>query len=150
MVPAVEASLVLELNDTKTGVRRRGNPTLPEFTAVKKTKLNEGDAAEPTEKVPNPYDDFEPIVFTLRAAEGVQVTWGQINEALLRQYSISAPYVRYGKTEGNFAMKKDRTPTDTVEKLCTEGVKVGEHVVVTSLCEGTELAEFWAHHGKHY
>lgn len=71
MVPAVEESLVLELNESKTGVRRRGNPTLPEFTALKKTKLNDGEAGEPTEKVPNPYDDFEPIVFTLKAPEGV-------------------------------------------------------------------------------
>lgn len=68
----------------------------------------------------------------------------------MKQYNISAPYVRYGKTEGNFAMNKARTTPETIEKITTEGVKVGEHVVLTSLCEGTVLAEFWAHHGKHY
>jgi len=37
--------------------------------------------------------------------------------------------VRYGKTEGNFALNKKRTTQETLDKLKTEGIKIGENIV---------------------
>lgn len=141
LAEAVTDSQLLELNETKTSVRRVGQKPLPALqldATHKKIKLNNnegqnvehhnGDGNE-QEKVENPFNNFEPIIFTLKAPEGVQITWSQINEALMKQYNISCPYVRYGKTEGNFALNKNRTPQENIDKLTTTGIKVGEHVV---------------------
>lgn len=68
----------------------------------------------------------------------------------MKQFNISAPYVRYGKTEGNFALSRPRTPPENLQRLTTEGVKIGEHVLTITVTDGKELEEFWAHHGKHY
>lgn len=97
----------------------------------KKIKLNSGDGqqVEQQEPVENPYANFEPLIFSLKAPEGVQVTWSQISEALMKQFNISSPYVRYGKTEGNFALNKNRTPQENVDNLTTTGIKLGDHVV---------------------
>jgi hypothetical protein len=53
---------------------------------TKKIKLNnsEGAVNEQQEPVENPYKNFEPLIFSLRAPEGVQVTWSQISEALMK------------------------------------------------------------------
>ena len=58
--------------------------------------------------------------------------------------------MRYGKTEGNFALNKSRTPQENVDKLTSQGIKVGENTVNVVLTVDEALKEFWAHHGKHY
>lgn len=75
-------------------VRRKGQKPLPTLVEgpTKKIKLNnaEGKVVQPneegnaTEKIENPYANFEPLIFTLRAPEGVQVTWSQASEALMK------------------------------------------------------------------
>lgn len=56
------------------------------------------------------------------------VPFRYIQEALLKNYNIHSPYVRFNKTEGNFALKKNTNQED-IEKLLKDGLKVGEAVL---------------------
>lgn len=58
--------------------------------------------------------------------------------------------MRYGKTEGNFALSKPRTPEENILRLTAEGIKVGEHQLTVSVTNGDDLTQFWSHHGKHF
>jgi len=75
MVDAIKDSQLLELNETNTSLRRKGNPKLPELNVQKKVKLNNSEAADGTvivqEKVENPFENFDPLIFTLKAPEGI-------------------------------------------------------------------------------
>ena len=61
----------------------------------------------------------------------------------LKDLSIFAPcgiwYVRYGKTEGNFALSKPRTPEENIIRLTAEGIKVGEHKLEIHVTNGDDL-----------
>ncbi|CAD8098012.1 unnamed protein product [Paramecium sonneborni] len=162
LIEAIKTSTEVELSPDQTSVRRLNNKPLPELIITqtnKKVKTNTGEAVvvqqqqeeKPEEEViDNPYHNFEPLIFTVKAPTGVAVNWTQITEALMKQHNISSPYVRYGKTEGNFALSKPRTPEENIIRLTSEGIKIGEHQLEIRVTNGEDLTQFWAHHGKHY
>lgn len=67
----------------------------------------------------------------------------------MKQQNISAPYVRFGKGEGNIALSKNRTPQENIDRITNTGLKIGTHQLEISLLQGDELAQFFSHHGKH-
>lgn len=46
-------------------------------------------------------------IYSLSIEKEQTVPFRYIQEALLKSYNIHSPYVRFNKTEGNFALKKN-------------------------------------------
>lgn len=112
MATAIVDSTELEVNEAKDSVRRIGNKVIPvkELTPAEAAEQAEREAktAEKKELI-NYYEAFQPLIFsTSCAAEGV-ANWRNVTEALLKQHNVHAPYCRFGKQEGNFALNKDKT-----------------------------------------
>lgn len=57
----------------------------------------------------------------------------------MKQHNISAPYVRFGKTEGNFALSKPRTPEENIQRLAQEGVKIGDNTLTINVTVDEDL-----------
>lgn len=102
------------------------------------------------QELSNFYESFQPIIFsTSILAEGV-ANWRNVTEALLKQHSVPAPYCRFGKTEGNFALNKDKTSQDVIDRLVSDGLTFGESKVDIHIATEEELKKFWELHGRHY
>jgi hypothetical protein len=78
------------------------------------------------------------------------VPFRYIQEALLKNHNIHSPYVRFNKTEGNFAVNKKNTNEIDFEPLLKNGLKVGDATVNVKKAEKEQLGEFWEKHGHHY
>lgn len=73
-----------------------------------------------------------------------------IQEALLKNHSIHSPYVRFNKTEGNFAVNKKNYNEADFEPLFKDGLKVGDAVLTVTKADKEQLGQFWEKHGHHY
>lgn len=108
---------------------------LPEFKPKKKVKSEE----KPKESV-NPYDGLEVVIFTLSVDKEQTVPFRYIQEALLKNHNIHSPYVRFNKTEGNFAVNKKNYNEADFEALLKDGLKVGETIVKVTKTEKEQLS----------
>lgn len=78
------------------------------------------------------------------------VPFRYIQEALLKNYNIHSPYVRFNKTEGNFVINKKNFKEEDFSKMIEEGLKVGETVLKVEKSSADQLSVFWEKHGHHY
>lgn len=90
------------------------------------------------------------VIYSLGVEKEQIVPFRYVQEALLKNHNIYSPYVRFNKTEGNFAINKKQYNEAECEKLVKEGLKVGEALLTVSKSEGAKLDEFWEKHGHHY
>ena len=103
-----------------------------------------------TEQQVNPYDNLEVVIYNLSVEKEQTVPFRYIQEALLKNFNIHSPYVRFNKTEGNFAVNKKHFKEEDLVKLEAEGLKVGEAEVKVGKSTPEQLSEFWEKHGHHY
>lgn len=68
----------------------------------------------------------------------------------MKNLDVFSPYVRFHKTEGNFALDKKNAKPEVIEKLEKEGLKVGNAHLTIKKAEGEALSQFWEKHGYHY
>lgn len=68
----------------------------------------------------------------------------------MKNQDVFSPYVRFHKTEGNFAIDKKNAKPEIIEKLEKEGLKVGNAHLIIKKAEGEALNHFWEKHGHHY
>ncbi len=54
------------------------------------------------------------------------VPFRYIQEALLKNHNIHSPYVRFNKTEGNFAVNVKNINEQDLDNLVKNGLKVGD------------------------
>lgn len=118
---------------------------LPEFNPKKKQVNNEKDPAQV-----NPYDNLEVMIYVLSVDKESVVPFRYIQEALLKNFNIHSPYVRFNKTEGNFAVNKKSFKEEDVQKVVAEGLKVGDTLLNVSKATPEQLSTFWEKHGHHY
>jgi hypothetical protein len=111
---------------------------LPEFKPKKKLKSEE----KPKENG-NPYDNLEVVIFSLSVDKEQTVPFRYIQEALLKNFNIHSPYVRFNKTEGNFAVNKKNYNEADFEPLLKDGLKVGDTVVNVVKADKEQLSLFW-------
>jgi DNA gyrase/topoisomerase IV subunit B len=78
------------------------------------------------------------------------VPFRYIQEALLKNHSVHSPYVRFNKTEGNFAVNKKNYNEADFEPLLKDGLKVGDAVLTVTKADKEQLSHFWEKHGHHY
>jgi hypothetical protein len=78
------------------------------------------------------------------------VPFRYIQEALLKNFGVHSPYVRFNKTEGNFAVNKKNLKEEDLQKVVAEGLKVGETLLTVTKATPEQLSEFWEKHGHHY
>lgn len=83
------------------------------------------------------------MIYTLSVEKEQAVPFRYIQEALLKNHSIHSPYVRFNKTEGNFAVNKKTFKEEDLQKLADEGLKVGETVLKVNKSTPEQLSEFW-------
>ena len=90
------------------------------------------------------------MIFNLSVDKEQSVPFRYIQEALLKNFNIHSPYVRFNKTEGNFAVNKKNYNEADFETLLKDGIKVGETVVNVVKADKEQLGLFWEKHGHHY
>ena len=90
------------------------------------------------------------MIYSLSVDKEQTVPFRYIQEGLLKNHNIHSPYVRFNKTEGNFAVNKKNLKEEDLKKLTDEGLKVGETTLKVSKCTPEQLSEFWEKHGHHY
>lgn len=127
-------------------IKRKDLKDLPEFVGKKKSKTD----AKEEDRVANPYDKMETVIFSLSLDKEQTVPFRYIQESLLKNHNVFTPYTRFNKNEGNFAVEKKNCTPELVEKLEKEGLKVGEVTLTVSKADGEKLNEFWDKHGHHY
>jgi hypothetical protein len=57
------------------------------------------------------------IVFSTACKEEGIANWRNVTEALLKQHEVNAPYCRFAKVEGNFALNKEKTSQETIDTV---------------------------------
>lgn len=90
------------------------------------------------------------MIFSLSVEKEQTVPFRYIQEALLKNHNIHSPYVRFNKTEGNFAINKNNYREEDVESLLKDGLKVGDAVLKVVKADKEQLGQFWEKHGHHY
>lgn len=90
------------------------------------------------------------MIYSLGVEKEQVVPFRYVQEALLKNHNIFSPYVRFNKTEGNFAINKKQFNQEEADKLVKDGLKVGDTLLAVSKAEGPKLDEFWEKHGHHY
>ncbi|KAL4507239.1 hypothetical protein ABPG72_002032 [Tetrahymena utriculariae] len=144
-------STLVEVNEAKDSVRRVGNKPILAKEAVNPTEAAEKEAREAEKKeLINFYETFQPIIFSTACEQEGVANWRNITEALLKQHNVHAPYCRFGKLEGNFALNKDKTSQEVIDQLVQDGLQFGESKVTIKVSEGEVLSKFWELHGRHY
>lgn len=68
----------------------------------------------------------------------------------MKNHNIHSPYVRFNKTEGNFAINKINYREEDVAGLIENGLKVGDTVLKVAQADQAALSLFWEKHGHHY
>lgn len=90
------------------------------------------------------------VIYALTVDKEQTVPFRYIQEALLKNYNIHSPYVRFNKTEGNFAVNKKNLNEEDLQTLVKEGLKVGDALVRVVKADKEQLSIFWQKHGHHY
>ena len=80
------------------------------------------------------------MIYTLSIAKEQTVPFRYIQEALLKNHNIHSPYVRYNKTEGNFAVNKKNHKEEDLQSLVENGLKVGDATLIVNKSTPEQLS----------
>ena len=79
------------------------------------------------------------MIFSMSIEKEEKVSFKFIKEGLLKNHGVFAPYVRFNKDEGNFAVEKKLCTPEVVAKLEKDGLKIGETQITITKSEGDKL-----------
>ena len=144
---AASQSATLELDTSRSKIRRKGNAPLPELSLLnkkrKKDKKGEGKEEEKEEeKASN-----DPIILSILCDRETDVNWKEIiNKFKELNPNLKVTYGRFNKNEGNLSVLKP----PKAELNFTDSYEIGEDTFNIKKTEGDELINFWKLHGSHY
>jgi len=145
---AVGLSKVVELDTSKSKVRRLGNKKLPELKLLKnKRKASEDNDKDEKEEEDNDEEDVDHTILNISTANDTQLRWKTILEAFQsNNKDINVVYIRFNKNLGHIGVQKKKNQDVKFNgKISVEGTDF-----LVEKCEGDDLINFWKEHGKHF
>ena len=139
---ALKLSDMLELDETETKVRRKGNKPLPELIllAKKRKKDDEEDEKEPK----------EPIILMFTCKEPNESNWKNVCEAFKTENpELNVIYSRFKSNLGHIAVIPNNDDDEEDLKF-KDKFKYDEIEYTVKKCEDEDLIQFYKEHGGHY
>ena len=146
IIDSIKDSELIELNDQKTKIRRKGNKPLPELN--EKKLLNKKRYREKKE------NKINPIILIFTSDKDNELKWQDI-EAKYKSLNptLSVIYTRFKTNEGHFGIipsganlknKNEKDKVNYTKEFNINGIKFS-----VKLCEGKELEKFMEENQSH-
>jgi hypothetical protein len=142
VVSAVKHSNELELDNSNTKIKRKGNKHLPLLKLLnKKRKADESEEDDND----NEAKSLDPVILEIHSDKEVDFKWQIVQDEFKKlNPSLKVIYVRFNKDSGHVGVIKTED-LKFVEEFNIQGINF-----TVQKCEGDNLINFWKDHGNHF
>jgi hypothetical protein len=145
IIEAVQNSLVLELNEDKTMLRRAGNKPLPQLKLLNTKRKASADKEE--NDVSDDETEMDNVILKICSLGKTEIKWKAISDEFkTKNPGLNVIYMRFKDGVGHIGLRSKRNQSLSF----TDKINVDDQDLTIEKCDGDDLIDFWKEHGKHF